>query len=713
MKERTLDQKEQKNRSYLGAVVLIFLASAVLRGVLAVQFGERIIFMDELLHWQAGFSLSRGSLLFRGFPLNYSELLYAGMLSLCQFFFRDGQAAYLAALVLNAAVTSLGVFPVYFLSRRVTKDARKSLLICVIVMCAAELTITMRLFQENLHFPLMMGYFCLFARVTEREKPSFAGMAGLGAYTVLLAVSKQMALNLVVGMGVYFVYLLAAEKGRRKRNLAQAGVYLTTFGGVWGAYNLLFLLISRPEGAMKTAGTISRWAEYLFDPSHYATALQTGLFYLMGTLLLMGVFAALIPCALWKKLSAPQKRLLVLSLAAAVSTMAVLSALLTADEGTGRLHYRYYWYVFVPLLALCFSQQKNLSREGLRPPLLFGGIGVLAGLVLLPFLPPGSAHVDAPSTWIFTLLHNRLGMEVLRFLLVSAVLAGLALLYYKKVRIFYGALAAALILMGGVGSALIYRSMAAVHAGSQPVNAAARQVNDYLLDHMDPEKESLLVVGTDISQTAAVECWLQVPYYFCQLQDLIPGGAGEIVPAQTVLTTLGSDDLYRQTDHTRWDYLFSSTALHLEGYDLALETPAGRLYRLRGERAALPAYALTEGIYGDSWVGEGGSLKIVTESGALEALFTFQADTMVFDRVEAVFTDGTGASETLAITQRQARYQLSVRRASPQEPFVISIAPEKTFVPAETMAPGGGDLRALSFRILSYDVQPQDGAPES
>ena len=239
------------------ALALLFVASALLRTVCALSFGERSIFYDELLHWKTGQSLAQtGKIALRGLNLSYSEVLYSVVIALCNLLFSDGQAAYTAALVANCILISAAIFPIYIMARRIIGERKKwRFSLCAVISCLAELSVSMRIFQESLYFPLLMGFFCLFTLLVTGEKPpTVPKMVGLSAYTLLVTSCKQMGLGMVAGMACYFVYVLVTERERRRQNLMNAVAYLGSFIAFWLSYNRIYFLLNQSRGATSSAG---------------------------------------------------------------------------------------------------------------------------------------------------------------------------------------------------------------------------------------------------------------------------------------------------------------------------------------------------------------------------------------------------------------------------------------------------------------------------
>ena len=63
-------------------VVVLFISSVILRGIIATIFSEYSVFYDELLHLKLAKGISEGQgIYFRGAELNYKEILYSLIIS--------------------------------------------------------------------------------------------------------------------------------------------------------------------------------------------------------------------------------------------------------------------------------------------------------------------------------------------------------------------------------------------------------------------------------------------------------------------------------------------------------------------------------------------------------------------------------------------------------------------------------------------------------
>lgn len=692
------------------ALVLLFVASALLRTVCALSFGERSIFYDELLHWKTGQSLAQtGKIALRGLNLSYSEVLYSVVIALCNLLFSDGQAAYTAALVANCILISAAVFPIYIMARRIIGERKKAFFLCAVISCLAELSVSMRIFQESLYFPLLMGFFCLFTLLVTGEKPpTVPKMVGLSAYTLLVTSCKQMGLGMVAGMACYFVYVLVTEREHRRQNLMNAVAYLGSFIAFWLSYNRIYFLLNQSRGATSSGGALSLLFQNLSDLSVYLQAFVMALYYLAGIILLMGIFVVLLPWAMWRRLLPQEKKLLILTAGAILATVGMLcfTVALSESESQGiRLHFRYLWYMMVPFLALFFALYPRLGDR--RPPARFFALGgVFMALMTFCFLLPIGAGTDCPSLELLLKLAQAGGVEIVRAAAVTAAILGGYLLFVKKAKALYLWVCLALVANGLIGSAFQYATMAGYREKFASRDAAARQINDYLMGEVTPGNENILLVAPGKVGLALEECWLQLPYYFCTSANLGVDEKGNLAPELTQLQ--GLNDTFTTVRVSEWDYIVSKEELDISGYDLALRNESGYVYKENGAPKRLRGKIQEKDIYEDRWVGEEASLEIWMPTDAREMVLTFQADTMHFDRLSVSCVDGAGREQEIVVTGQEETYSLTLTRTSPDQDFRVTFLPEHTFVPAEELE-GSLDTRSLSFRILEAET---DYAPE-
>ena len=299
-------------------------------------------------------------------------------------------------------------------------------------------------------------------------------------------------------------------------------------------------------------------------------------------------------------------------------------------------------------------------------------------LMTFCFLLPIGAGTDCPSLELLLKLAQAGGVEIVRAAAVIAAILGGYLLFVKKAKALYLWVCLALVANGLIGSAFQYATMAGYREKFASRDAAARQINDYLMGEVTPGNENILLVAPGKVGLALEECWLQLPYYFCTSANLGVDEKGNLAPELTQLQ--GLNDTFTTVRVSEWDYIVSKEELDISGYDLALRNESGYVYKENGAPKRLRGKIQEKDIYEDRWVGEEASLEIWMPTDAREMVLTFQADTMHFDRLSVSCVDGAGREQEIVVTGQEEPIP-DPDRTSPDQDFGDLPCRQHTFCP--------------------------------
>ncbi len=136
-------------------LVLTYLVFVIIKSILAYFNPSPSIFADEYLYAKMARSLfHHGNFLVHGSPVRNYPLLYPTLLSI-SYIFKDMTIVYGAMKIINSIVSSLIIFPIYFIAKDFL-DHKKALISSILVSVTAPILISPSyILSENLFYPLV------------------------------------------------------------------------------------------------------------------------------------------------------------------------------------------------------------------------------------------------------------------------------------------------------------------------------------------------------------------------------------------------------------------------------------------------------------------------------------------------------------------------------------------------------------------------------
>lgn len=380
---------------WVAAVVGASFAVLVAQGLLVPH---PTVFVDELVYSNAAEGIAEHGTAGAGYGygLAYPLLLaplYAAL---------DGDAAYTAAKVVNAALFSLAAVPAYLLARRVARPGLAVAAAALAVLLPTRLLATFVL-TESLAY-LLFGV-ALVAMARALERPTVARQL-VAVAAVVVAVQGRRQL-LVLAAVLPLAILVQALSGRRREPLRRA---LGRFASTWAC-------LGAAVAAVVVAG-VARGADGLLGPydvlvrGYEPTATvawlavhASALVALVGFVPLLALPLAL-PAALGSDAMPGQRALGALTAAAVPLVLGQVAAFAGTAYGLGRVHERNLFYV-APLL---FALLAGWIDEGApRPRRAFAVVAAVIALTPLALMlrDARTTAVDAPA--LFTLRYGTSG----------------------------------------------------------------------------------------------------------------------------------------------------------------------------------------------------------------------------------------------------------------------------------------------------------------
>lgn len=507
-------------------LIFTFVLSVMIRIGIGLVCGQMNVFYDELLHWNLSKSVyyHLGSN-FRNDILSYKEILYSVVLSVTHAF-GNAETHYHIAVGINSVLMSSVIFPVYFMAYRFLHSRYRSFLIGVISILVPEMYYTVKLLQENLYYPMVIWFFYIFIVLVLNNQYRIRNGILMGGYLFLVSLCKQMALNLFAGVVLYYILqFLFFDKENRKKCLINLLFLVTVFCSLKFAYDNLFNIVNHISKESSSETTIIAILRNITDTYLLSRLIFPALSYLLLTTLYFGYFTVTLPLSMGDKLDKKERNLFLLTGTILISTIMVICLRIipaeNLDEISTRFHFRYMFFLAIPLFIVLFSIYDKSRRLKFNPK-----IGILSVLYILllgyiSIMPAEGSTIDCVGANYNKYLFNSDMMEnTFRMLIILWITGCVYLLYKRKIKLFYSVLIISFVLSGVISNLYTYIYIYNDKQNSMNKNEDALALNRYFDEQPDFDWRSLLIVSDKNVSDAKLETFLKRPdYYYSKTAD--------------------------------------------------------------------------------------------------------------------------------------------------------------------------------------------------
>lgn len=691
-------------------LLLLFLISLFIHGLIATTFGEFNVFHDELAHSQFARSLAAGDFIqFRGEPYWYSEFLYSVIISPVYAMIKDPFAAHSVILWVNSVMVASAVFPIYLTAQQLLKSHRRIWIVTIFGVVIADTMYATSVIQENLNYPLMMWFFYFFVRIVYSQRKTVLQMVGLGAVSMVLSIIKQMNLAVIIAIVLYYIYCIFLYRSEWKEYTRDLVCYLATYFVLRQIYMAIIDMLSTAE---PRGGRIVQGLSTLTSIEAIITVSYAAIMYCVFTVLATGIFPLPVLVSNLHRMERKTRDLVVFAICYIVVYIGSICVLILPFENYGQLtlrcHTRYYFYIFV-FVFLLFMQWYETSDKGKNQWI---SICALTGLaVILPSLniiPVLGSMIDSISLQYLQIFgNNDVSPVVLKVGLTVIIAVGIMLLYQKKWRPFTTYTISMLFLLSGVS---IVEDIALTKEHFIPSwesqLTAVKAANEYWeqnnLPVDDPDYLIILGVGSTLIDDAELESYLLPRYRYIQGDSLIQQWKSEGLIDFTTLPLLTIADYSINNQLEAPEYLLTKNkTLTLSGYEaVPLDLAEYTLYK-RGS-GPVNISQMASGIMSDMWVSSDAEITLASkDSECMYGTVTMEVSNLLFDEnVPVTYTDGAGNTGTFYVPnqgEETSTVTVEVQKGANQLYELNLHSPN-------AMQPGNGDTRYLSFRIHSFEL---------
>lgn len=518
-----------KSKKPFVVLLIIFIISSCIRGVLALKTGVVSIVYDELIYWDISKSIyANASTLFRGLPVASKDIFYPLIIAWTHRF-GDFLVVHNTMMVVNAILMSSVVFPAYKLANLILKNESTSIFIASVSVLVPEMVYSTRLIQENLYYPLMMCGFYLFVKYIINDKYNFRKLVAVSFYICILSHVKMIGWCVLAAFLLfYFVYMiLEKSKDSFLYGILSCMEVLTlciVFRYIFDSIINRLLVQGAGDAVASLTGT---GIKAFFDFQRIIGYIYPVISYIVFISLFFGVFTLIIPIAYFKLLQKREQDFLIFCIALGMATLGVVCLLVMgADNELGqrvtRIHLRYLYYLFIPILILFMKSYELIKKQGINQRCIWiSVIYILLVLVTVPKIAPGSAIDAVPGNSLIAFFLSDSRQQILKGIIIMGVILGNILLLLKKEKALYIMTFVMLLSLTIHSSQKTYLGSYNERIVLSSIQTDGNLINQFFEDKKIKSLDEILLVGQGKASTCVMEVYLEIPYRVCQRDELI------------------------------------------------------------------------------------------------------------------------------------------------------------------------------------------------
>lgn len=360
----------------------LFMIGIIIRFIIS-DFSKHIyVYFDELRYYMIAENMATG----RGLQLyntysDFQKILYCIILSPA--FWVSNKIVQLKVIALiNAIVMNSGIFPVYFLSKRLIIDKKKQLLTCALFLVASDLAYTMTFMSEVIFVPLSLWLLCLFFYLFDIENNFVAKKrlcCGIGVLIYVLYLNKEIALVFPISYVLCEFSLAFLFKKKAILKVMLHNIFFM-FCSFFLCFIFFKLTVFKGMGNSYDQTSI----DVLTLPGRFPYMIFGFIHYLISAILAFGIFPVLLPIVQWRRLTDKTKYkfsfLIVILLVSAIVVAYTITVREDFPSNVPRTHLRYVCFLLLPFVIIFASiceQYYQLLSSDLKNGILVFGIFIL------------------------------------------------------------------------------------------------------------------------------------------------------------------------------------------------------------------------------------------------------------------------------------------------------------------------------------------------
>lgn len=697
MKKLNMIMEKDKNLKYL--LISLFILSVIFRSYWGITHGEIYVFFDELLHWNISKSIFWGlGTNFRNDIINYQEILYSILMSISHCI-GNTEIQYYIAIGINSVLMSSVIFPVYKMAKCFINDKKVAVLISLIAIIMPEMFYTSKIMQENLYYPLVIWFFYIFIKFILKDQYNYKSLIKLSLYIFIISLCKQMALNLFCGICLYYFIQFIIDKPNRKKCFFGMFSFITVFICLKLIYNYIFVLLLGVNTSSCSENTIKFILKNLFDLHIITKLIYPALCYIILTILYFGVFTIILPVINFKSLNKNQQNLLLLVGSIFITTIGVICLSIipieNLDQINIRFHYRYFFFLLIPILILFFSMYQDIHSYINYRNLTAFTIFYIMLLKYVNIIPVGSQVDCIPSNYLNRIFNSDMMKNTLYMLIIIGILLCLLLLYNKRIKLLYILIVFYFVFTSSMSLIYDYNESDRIKQSSIIQKEDALKLNEFLSTNKH-KQNSVLIISDQAVSDAPFEAYLKYPnYYYTMKADFIHYLTNMKNNTFSKLQLFSFNNYFNDNNIKNPKYIICNEKLNLNGYRFVdIHMKKYFLYSRTRNEIFVKSYILNR--YSDMWIGKDSNIILYSKDNMNERNITLKMDSPLQDGMKLKLVDSTGKEQEIVVHSNISEYNVTVNRKEDENYYNINITADTTIVPNQY------DTRNLSVRI--YDI---------
>ena len=472
--------------------------------------------IDEYLYYGMARSISEGKgLMFRGQPANYSYILYSLVLSPVYFLGFHGVVLFRALQLWNILISSVSVFPLFYIARRVQSDDRHAFLTSLACMLLPDFMLGQTMMCENIIFPLFFSLFALILSYLYEAK--FSKIIGIGIIGGLLFSAKP---GEIIPAAVFEIVLFVlAIHTKRKTPAFHAIISILISAAIASCF---FGIVSLFKG---NASLLSIYQSQVADGKHLNVFFKFIGIYILYFILAGGIGFFAVSFHNWKVYSFEQKTLFCTIMISLVFTIVGIAWTVNRYEYNANTAHMRYIGMYIPLIYLFaiipFEQAKKRRAEPVQQKnLAVWSILFLTAVLLILGIYAGVNHY---STFVentaFAIIIQSFRNSIPAFIVSAIVVVFVALWFWillhpgKTVTV-----AVTVVLL----ICMLINNIAAYAIVTKDTRFAFAKQTEQLMQHIDPNDELLYLytVETTTSYYGALDVYSRKGISYVHMNDM-------------------------------------------------------------------------------------------------------------------------------------------------------------------------------------------------
>ena len=423
----------------------LFIISLVVRFKIADFSKSLLVYADEFRYYLLAKSFFCGSgMSINGCPTFYQKILYS-LLIAPAFYFENINLRLTTISFINSIVISSGLFPLYFLAKKIFLD-RKNVYICLLIyVIFSDLSYSMTFMSEVLFLPLSLCLLLVFYNIISSDetnrKKYFILCLIAGILTYLLYLTKEISLVFILAYLLFIIFDIIKNKNFKSTKNIGFVIYLFCF-----AFLFILLKLTLFTGSGNSYNQQS--FDVLLKPGRFGFMMYSFLYYLGMFIFSLFFFPVILPIINFKKYDIKDKNFFIFLCFLLFLSLGVVAYTVTVREEFGcstiRFHARYITYLyllFIIYFLKCFELNDGIINfKDNKIKIISISFLVLVSFFVIDILPDNyiaSNYVDNTILYYFIYLSNQVFFNLFVFkIILLFLLVILCFIYLKKIKIF-------------------------------------------------------------------------------------------------------------------------------------------------------------------------------------------------------------------------------------------------------------------------------------